>query len=74
MLADGVVNIHPLEYWSVRAFQSAKRLFPVTHGIVEPPHPVVVRIPLPPQILADAGIPDDYDAEAVGRRVAGLEY
>ncbi|MCE2499204.1 MAG: hypothetical protein J4F28_09550 [Nitrosopumilaceae archaeon] len=29
---------------------------------------------LPPQILAEAGIPDDYDANAVGRRVAGLKY
>ncbi|MCE2499177.1 MAG: hypothetical protein J4F28_09405 [Nitrosopumilaceae archaeon] len=29
---------------------------------------------LPPQILNEAGIPDDYDADAVGRRVAGLEY
>jgi len=29
---------------------------------------------LPPQILNEAGIPDDYDADAVGRRVAGLKY
>lgn len=29
---------------------------------------------MPPQVLQMAGIPDDYDAEAVGKRVAGLKY
>ncbi len=29
---------------------------------------------VPPQVLQMAGIPDNYDAEAVGKRVADLEY